>query len=204
MLGKSGKVSNIGNKFGAPKLPDLRKCLATVARQCHNCAMGISGEMLRDTRAFVLDRTQQELADALGVSLRTIVNWEAKGVPERNEYRVRRAIGAALDEWAAQLEKAEASRDSWDIEAAYEDWISDPVAQERRAQEERDAEIMDGHRQAGARRRSAGGIAGATDAELLNEIMRRLKARHMSEASYTLAADDTDYESENEAMMEEP
>lgn len=46
---------------------------------------------LRDARALK-GWTQAQLADAVGVHVKTIVNWESKGVPPRSEYLVRRAM----------------------------------------------------------------------------------------------------------------
>lgn len=61
----------------------------------------ISGDELQSTRTFILSMTQQQLADRLGVSLRTVGNWEREGVPESREYVVTRAIGDKLEEWRA-------------------------------------------------------------------------------------------------------
>lgn len=46
---------------------------------------------LKDARAL-RGWTQQELADALGVHQKTIVNWESKGVPPKSAYKVQRAL----------------------------------------------------------------------------------------------------------------
>jgi DNA-binding XRE family transcriptional regulator len=50
---------------------------------------------LKDARAL-RGWTQQELADALGVHQKTIVNWESKGVPPKSAYKVQRVLGDEL------------------------------------------------------------------------------------------------------------
>lgn len=55
----------------------------------------IDGEVLRLARTH-LELTQTELAERLGVSPRTIVNWEANGVPAHRLPRVERRIGPAI------------------------------------------------------------------------------------------------------------
>lgn len=59
----------------------------------------VTGDELKNTRTYVLYMTQQELADKLGVSLRTVGNWEREGVPESREYIVTRAVGRELKKW---------------------------------------------------------------------------------------------------------
>jgi DNA-binding XRE family transcriptional regulator len=60
-------------------------------------ARQLSADELRTVR-YNLELTQAGLAERLGVSLRTIVNWEATGVPARRVPRVERRIGTAIRE----------------------------------------------------------------------------------------------------------
>lgn len=55
----------------------------------------ISGDDLRDARSR-RNWTQEELAVLLGVTQRTVTNWEAGRVPANKEARVRDVLGAAL------------------------------------------------------------------------------------------------------------
>lgn len=57
--------------------------------------MVIAWNELRDARER-LHLTQEELASQLGVSTRTVTNWEANGVPRKAEYKVERFFGDAL------------------------------------------------------------------------------------------------------------
>lgn len=50
---------------------------------------------LKDLREL-LEVTQAELAAAIGVHPKTIVNWESEGVPVRSEYKVRRRFNPEL------------------------------------------------------------------------------------------------------------
>lgn len=59
----------------------------------------ISGQNLQDARRIIADLTQSELAELLGVSVRTIVNWESDGVPAARTRLVRSKFGKALDAW---------------------------------------------------------------------------------------------------------
>lgn len=88
--------------------------------------MVITWMELKDARAL-RGWTQAQLAEAVGVHQKTIVNWEANGVPPKSEYKVRRAMpqevryvdyvshaGAAgadpmqFDEWLAADEENQA------------------------------------------------------------------------------------------------
>jgi DNA-binding XRE family transcriptional regulator len=51
---------------------------------------------LKDARALK-GWTQQELADAIGVHQKTIVNWESKGVPPKSAYKVQRVLRKELE-----------------------------------------------------------------------------------------------------------
>lgn len=57
--------------------------------------MVIAWNELRDARER-LHLTQEELASQLGVSTRTVTNWEANGVARKAEYKVERFFGDAL------------------------------------------------------------------------------------------------------------
>lgn len=57
--------------------------------------MVITWNELRDARER-LNLTQEELASELGVSTRTVTNWEANGVPRKAEYKVERYFGDTL------------------------------------------------------------------------------------------------------------
>ncbi|UAJ80714.1 helix-turn-helix transcriptional regulator [Leifsonia sp. ZF2019] len=57
--------------------------------------MVITWNELRDARES-LHLTQEELATRLGVSTRTVTNWEANGVARKAEYKVERFFGDAL------------------------------------------------------------------------------------------------------------
>lgn len=57
--------------------------------------MIITWTELKDARAL-RNWTQQELADAIGVHQKTIVNWESKGVPPKSAYKVKRVLGNEL------------------------------------------------------------------------------------------------------------
>lgn len=57
--------------------------------------MVITWNELRDARER-LHLTQEELASQLGVSTRTVTNWEANGVARKAEYKVERFFGDAL------------------------------------------------------------------------------------------------------------
>ena len=72
--------------------------------------MSISPDLLRDVREY-LDLTQAGLAERLGVSPRTIVNWEAAGVPTRSERRIRRNLGTVIEMVARIQKDAEAKRE---------------------------------------------------------------------------------------------
>lgn len=64
--------------------------------------MVIAWNELRDARER-LHLTQEELASQLGVSTRTVTNWEANGVARKAEYKVERFFGDALVRDAAGL-----------------------------------------------------------------------------------------------------
>lgn len=59
--------------------------------------MKISADDLRLVRSH-LDLTQAEMAEHIGVSPRTMVNWETGGVPDSKVTRVLKVVGHDLDE----------------------------------------------------------------------------------------------------------
>lgn len=70
--------------------------LAFLAKTCQNQGMDISGEAL--TRARIdMGLERADMADKLGVSLRTVANWEKNGVPSHRVILVRSKIGSQLD-----------------------------------------------------------------------------------------------------------
>ena len=74
---------------------------------------------LKDARAL-RNWTQQELADALGVHQKTIVNWESKGVPPKSAYKVQRVLGDEL----AFVEHSERNpEDSTSFEDFRAEWL---------------------------------------------------------------------------------
>lgn len=59
--------------------------------------MNITADDMRLVRAH-LDLTQAEMAAHLGVSPRTVVNWETNGVPESKVARTLKVIGRAIED----------------------------------------------------------------------------------------------------------
>ncbi|OJX73979.1 MULTISPECIES: helix-turn-helix transcriptional regulator [unclassified Leifsonia] len=71
--------------------------------------MVITWNELRDARER-LHLTQEELASQLGVSTRTVTNWEANGVARKAEYKVERFFGDALTRDRAAVDPATTDR----------------------------------------------------------------------------------------------
>ena len=113
----------------------------------------ISGQNLQDARRIIADLTQSELAELLGVSVRTIVNWEADGVPAARTRLVRSKFGKALDAWEKSLK-------------TLEEYSQIPASAPEPAPKGRSV-IEDALRDL---------IQQATDAQLLDELARRLHA----------------------------
>lgn len=160
--------------------------LRTLPDVAYSCSMVITGDEFRDMREIVVDITQQEMADALGVSLRTIGNWEANGVPTKRESRVLAKFGQQLKDMRRGIEMMDA-RDEWartpEGRAALEAdaiWASE--------EEERRTDPV-GY-----------GLRNATDRQLLDEVSRRLsqRAARMSEADVMLAANNPGYQPADE------
>ncbi len=81
--------------------------------------MIITWTELKDARAL-RNWTQQELADAIGVHQKTIVNWESKGVPPKSAYKVQRVLGNEL----AFVEHREMNpEDGTSFEEFREEWL---------------------------------------------------------------------------------
>lgn len=92
--------------------------------------MTISWRALKDARAMK-GWTQAELAEAVDVHQKTIVNWEANGVPPRSEYKVKRALGKLLS-YATYIDTlpedyAPISYDEWLVQDA--ESVADAQAQ---------------------------------------------------------------------------
>lgn len=116
----------------------------------------ISGEVLRDARELAR-LTQQELANRLDVALRTVVYWEAKGVPPKRTSRVERALGQAL---------RQAEYDAWTRSTAGRLALNDEAERYYDAQQ-READPI------------GWGLERASDRDLIAELLRRLEARHL-------------------------
>lgn len=132
----------------------------------------ITGDELKNTRTYVLYMTQQELADKLGVSLRTVGNWEREGVPESREYIVTRAVGRELKNWRdterqlKEFREAPIRYEPNNIRFEGEPSIEEQDAQTMRALEVARDVIEEDERAA---------IRKFSDKLLLQEIARRLK-----------------------------
>lgn len=77
---------------------------------------------LKDARALS-GLTQAELADAIGVHKKTIVNWETSGVPAKSEYKVRRAIPNEL----RYVEYRGDTENSGSLPMSFEEWMRDTI-----------------------------------------------------------------------------
>lgn len=132
----------------------------------------VTGDELKNTRTYVLHLTQQELADKLGVSLRTVGNWEREGVPESREYIVTRAVGGALKKWRDTESQLKESREAT---IRYEPnnirFEGEPSIEEQDAQTMRAIEIARDVNEEDER----AAIRKFSDKQLLQEIARRLK-----------------------------
>lgn len=115
--------------------------------------MVIAWNELRDARERI-GLTQEELAQELGVSTRTITNWEKSGVARKAEYKVERYFGDAL--------VRDTSTPNIERELDYLDAVRKmPVA------DRADHEGWDPSRV----------LREASDAELLEELTRRARRR---------------------------
>ena len=85
--------------------------------------MNITADDMRLVRAH-LDLTQAEMAQHLGISPRTVVNWETHGVPESKVARTLKIIGRALDD-ARQAEQiiAEMAAQEGPSDEEYAKWV---------------------------------------------------------------------------------
>jgi transcriptional regulator with XRE-family HTH domain len=68
----------------------------------------MSADDLRTVR-YHLELTQAEFGERLGVAVRTIVNWEAAGVPAYRTPRILRALGSVVQEALGKRLALEAS-----------------------------------------------------------------------------------------------
>lgn len=85
----------------------------------------MSADDLRTVR-YHLELTQADFGERLGVAVRTIVNWEANGVPAYRAPRIQRALGSVLQEALDGKRTVEASYTSAQREST--------TPEERRAQ----------------------------------------------------------------------
>jgi transcriptional regulator with XRE-family HTH domain len=150
--------------------------------------VNIDWTVLKDARALK-GWTQQDLADAVGVSVRTIVNWETTGVPSRSTRKIERALGDELryshfisnfpddldipnfDEWKQDMRDRQAWLLAQEEGRESSDLIDMPANWE--AQEAYDAEVWDMNLRETNDRRSA--LSSFTTEQLLNEINIRVK-----------------------------
>lgn len=116
--------------------------------------MVITWNELRDARER-MGLTQEELAEKLNVSTRTITNWEKSGVARKAEYKVERFFG---DELARST-----GMDRIDEELAYQDRVSGMSLDERAEHE--------------GLTTFAHVLKEASDVELLEEVLRRARLR---------------------------
>lgn len=131
----------------------------------------VTGDELKNTRTYVLHLTQQELADKLGVSLRTVGNWEREGVPESREYIVTRAVGGALKKWRdTEIQLKETYEAPIYDESGFR-FEGEPSVAEQDAQTRRDLEIARDVIEEDER----AAIRKFSDKQLLQEIARRLE-----------------------------
>jgi transcriptional regulator with XRE-family HTH domain len=102
-----------------------------------------------------MELTQAELAERLGVAARTIVNWEAAGVPTCRTQRVQRLLGGAIREVLDREHQVpEASRSA--------------LNQSSTTPEDRRAQLLHMF----------------TDLDLLNELQARALRREAARAAY--------------------
>lgn len=152
----------------------------------------ITGDELRDAREISANLSQRELAELLGVSPRTVGNWERSEVPRKREGRVMRLFGGHIESirrGAVQM-------------AQHDEWAASPQGQ---AWYETQAELMED-----AARQDEDPIGfwlqQAPDSRLLEELAQRLArtaTADVSQDSYTLAASDADIDAEVEAQQDE-
>lgn len=84
--------------------------------------MNISADELRYTRSH-LDLTQAEMAEFLGVSPRTIVNWETNGVPESKVARTLKIMGSALEDAKRTAEAIREMSSNLPSDDDYAEWL---------------------------------------------------------------------------------
>jgi transcriptional regulator with XRE-family HTH domain len=127
--------------------------------------MNISSDELRLVRDY-MDLTQAEMAAHLGVSPRTVVNWETSGVPASKAERVARVLGSSLGEAKAQKRFLDEAVHSTPSEDDYARWASEQPSYEE--------EVVPGM---SADQRRAHLLQAFTDSDLLNELKSRAMRR---------------------------
>ncbi len=173
--------------------PNYLRLLPGIA---YNWIMSITWKQLRDAREHA-DLTQLELADMLGVSPRTIVNWEKEGsaVPRKSEYKVIRELGSAFHalrhfQTVSGIPHP-ADLDEIDYVVPDENGIEVLTTREDydKYQDHLDREqnIFDSSGRQLARRRSA--LSPFTDLDLLSELVDRAKDRGVRSSDWTAAGD---------------
>lgn len=153
--------------------------------------MAITWEQLQRARKRA-GLTQRQLAEEVGVSQRTIVNWEAEdgqGVPSKAEASVRRRLGATLDYQTVRDEEERRYRGSMS-------------RKQRRLMEEVETEVgaysLVGDEELYERAMAERGIDGVdrkrrilalfTDADMLTELSRRARERGVDVSSWSTSA----------------
>jgi transcriptional regulator with XRE-family HTH domain len=155
--------------------------------------MTITWMNLKDARAL-RGWTQAQLAEALGVHQKTIVNWESTGVPPKREYMVRRILAEELEyseyvDYTRAAGRPLASFDEWmeasrDTESAIDELNKAIEAGEVDASESRlDGEALRRHEQFEEHVKS---LSRYSSVELLNEVSRRVRSmeQDLSEAHH--------------------
>ena len=127
--------------------------------------MKISADDLRLVRGH-LDLTQAEMADHLGVSPRTVVNWETSGVPDSKVSRVNKVVGRDLEEVRHLEAFIEATKDDMPTDEQYQQWINESDERTEPAQIGMTADQRRSHL-----------LQAFTDVDLINELKDRALRR---------------------------
>lgn len=162
--------------------------------------MTISWRALKDARARK-GWTQQQLAEAIDVHAKTIVNWEKSGVPPKSEYKIRRALGQDID-YAVFIDGLPSNQEP----ISFEEWRDYDDTSKQGMQDDFDRDVAElGHEEAVARwstpwpgtEEMVENFEGAHEAraervevlsqfgstELLDELARRIQSLEMDVAA---------------------
>ncbi|MFP3579960.1 helix-turn-helix transcriptional regulator [Arthrobacter sp. SIMBA_036] len=135
--------------------------------------MKISADELRLVRSH-MDLTQAEMASHLGISPRTIVNWETSGVPDSKAARVLSVLQHDLEE---------AKQEEW-----YRESVANmPVPEVPPGYMSADAEVEDSRPGLHPDRRRANLLQAFTDSDLLAELRSRALRRGDRESTWDAA-----------------